>query len=34
MNLNVNIAIPTVNAIAAFADRASADALKPDIRKL
>src|SRR5260370_35532139 len=34
MNLNVNISVPTVSAIAAFANRASADSLKPDIRKL
>src|ERR1700684_11437 len=34
MNMNVNIAVPAVNAIAAFANRASASALKPDIRKL
>jgi len=34
MNMNANISVPTVSAIAAFANRASADALKPDIRKL
>jgi 2-methylcitrate dehydratase len=34
MNMNANITAPAVNAIAAFANRASAGALKPDIRKL
>src|SRR5712671_6656492 len=34
MNMNANISVPAVNAIAAFANRASARALKPDIRKL
>src|SRR6201993_1454652 len=34
MNVNANISAPVVNAIAAFAKRASARALKPDIRKL
>ena len=34
MNMNTSIAIPTVNAIAAFANRASAKTLKSDIRKL
>ena len=34
MNMNANISAPAVNAIAAFANRASARALKPDIRKL
>jgi len=33
MNMNANISVPTVSAIAAFANRASADALKQDIRK-
>src|SRR5450755_75351 len=34
MNLNANISVLTVDAIAAFANRASASGLKPDIRKL
>src|SRR5260370_3351092 len=34
MNMNANSSVPAVNAIAAFANRASARALKPDIRKL
>src|SRR5882757_3891233 len=34
MNLNANISVPAVDAIAAFANRASARALKPDVRKL
>src|SRR5260370_24136827 len=34
MNRNANISVPAVHAIAAFANRASAKALKPDIRKL
>src|ERR1700757_3282620 len=34
MNVNANISAPVVNAIAAFANRASARALKPDICKL
>src|SRR5712672_782002 len=34
MNINADISVPAVNAIAAFANRASARALKPDIRKL
>src|SRR5258708_7207713 len=34
MNMNANISVPAVDAIAAFANRASARALKPDIRKL
>src|SRR5260370_18511617 len=34
MNMNADISVPAVNAIAAFANRASARALKPDIRKL
>jgi len=32
--MNADILVPAVNAIAAFANRASARALKPDIRKL
>src|ERR1700756_3181011 len=34
MNMSVHISAPAVNAIAAFATRASAGALKPDVRKL
>src|SRR6201997_3094604 len=34
MNANADISAPAVNAIAAFANRASARALRPDIRKL
>src|SRR3984957_15726712 len=34
MNVNTNITVPAVNAIAAFANRASARALKPYVRKL
>src|SRR5258708_34922105 len=34
MNMNANSSVPAVNAIAAFANRASARALKPDIRKV
>src|ERR1700733_4636030 len=34
MNMNANITAPAVNAIAAFANRASAGAVRPDIRKL
>jgi 2-methylcitrate dehydratase len=34
MNMNASISVPAVNAIAAFANRASVRALKPDIRKL
>src|ERR1700758_2767942 len=34
MNANADISAPAVNAIAAFANRASARALKPDARKL
>src|SRR6202165_3954218 len=34
MNVSAHISVPAVNAIAAFANRASARALKPDIRKL
>ena len=34
MNMNANISVPAVNAVAAFANRASARALEPDIRKL
>ena len=33
MNMNANISVPAVNAIAAFANRASARALRSDIRK-
>ena len=34
MNMNAHITVPAVRAIAAFANRASAGALKPDVRKL
>jgi 2-methylcitrate dehydratase len=34
MNMNATITIPAVNAIAASANRASANPLKPDIRML
>jgi 2-methylcitrate dehydratase len=34
MNINTNVSVPAVDAIAAFANRASARVLKPDVRKL
>jgi len=33
MNMNANISVPTVNAVAAFANRASAEGSEADIRK-